>query len=790
MRVLNKKLMRNVRQSWGQSLAVAAVVMLGTAIYVAFASAHRDLLLTRDTYYEKYRFADFTLMLDQAPATAVFRVENFPGVREARGRIVEDVNLDIEGEDQPRIGRVISMPDRQGPTLNGLAMQTGRYFQSGTANEVILSKDFAVQNNLGPGDRIEASINGKKHSLQIIGTALSPEYVYMIRNAQEFLPKPERFGILWVSASFAEMAFDMESAVNDIVGVVAPGVNLEALLEELKDELDSYGVYATIKKEDQTSNMFLSSEIKGLEVSAKVTPAIFMGIAAVILLVLLNRMVRQERSQIGLLKAYGYANWGIAFHYIKFALILGFAGSTAGTLLGLLLANMMVRMYVEFFQFPLLRSRIYLDVILVAAGITVVSAGLGALMAASKAVRIQPAEAMRSETPRYGHHTIFERIPQLWRRLSFTWKMIIRNVGRYRFRAGFSIAGVAIAAALMIIGFFSMDSIRYLIEFQFNRLQQEDMRVTFAREMGRGAWHDMRHLKYVRQAEPLLQYPFEARRGWRKKDLAIIGLPRDAKLMALVNSEGEIIDVGEDGLVLTERLAKELGVVAGDAVVLKPLMGRLDKERAIRVSQVVQQYLGEAAYMNIDALSRLLDTSFAMNAALLRTERGRELALARELKDVPGIVGVEIKAETVQSIKDTMEQSMRISNVVLGLFSGVIAFAIIYNTTLVSLAERKRELASLRVMGFTQREVGRIVYNENILLSTVGLLVGLPLGLGLSRLLINAYDTEMFRMPFHIEPKTFVMACFWIAVFVALANLAARRKLHNLDMVEVLKERE
>jgi len=353
-----------------------------------------------------------------------------------------------------------------------------------------------------------------------------------------------------------------------------------------------------------------------------------------------------------------------------------------------------------------------------------------------------------------------------------------------------SVFGVMVSVGIMLLGFFSMDSMYYMLEFQFQEVQREDVRVALALERGRDTLHEMARLDHVRRAEPMLQYPFEFRSRWRKKDIAITGFPRDAQLIRLVDTHGRHVDIGDRGLVITERLAQDLGVAPGDAITVKPLFGRITKTSRVVVSQVVRQYLGMSAYMNLDALSRILDEPFAMNAVLLRTERGKEQAINRALKDVPGVASVEIKQAAYKSMKDTLAEAMRISAVFLALFSGIIAFAIIYNSTAVSLAERQRELASLRVMGFTVGEVGSIVYNENFLLSALGLVVGYPFGLLMCRLIVMAYDTELYRMPFHVEPDTFITTGVLTVVFVLLANLAVRRKIHTLDMVEVLKGRE
>ena len=790
LKVLNRKLFRTLWKTRGQALAIAAVIMGGAAAYIAVNSVHRNLTLTRDTYYSQYRFADFEIMLERAPQTAVFKLETVPGVRRVRGRITDEVNVDVEGEDEPRIGKIVSMPDRRLHVLNDIHISRGRYFEPNAQDEVVLSERFALENGLDLGDRIGVTVNNKKYSLRIVGLGLSPEYVYMIRNIQELIPSPERFGVLWVPEAFAETALSMRSAYNNIIGTAESEDALDEILDKAEEILDPYGVFVKIKKENQISNRFLSDEIRGLEVSAKIFPTIFLAIASLILLVLLNRMVRKERTEIGLLKAYGYSNFSVAGYYIKYALVLGLLGCSMGYVLAKVIAGWIIGVYVNIYQFPLLEQRDYPDILVRAFGLTVIFAVLGAVMAAWQAANIDPAESMRAEAPKSATRTLIERITIIWRNLSFTWKMIVRNVSRNRFRAGLSVFGVTVSSAILIMGYFSIDALDYMLEFQFRDSQREDVKVSFPIERGKNALHEAARFPFVRAAEPMLQYPFEIRSKWRKKDTVVVGLPPNSTMMKLIDDRRQPVEIGEHGLVMSMRLARDLDVVPGDTVTLKPLQGRVTDETDVTVSKVVKQYLGTSGYMNLSELSRVVDQAYAVNTVLLRTEEGKESALNKALKDVPGVSSIEIKEVSYQNLKNTLAENMSVMNFMLVIFAGIISFAVIYNVTTVALTERQRELASLRVLGFSASEVGRIVYLENFLLAGIGLVLGFPVGMGICKLLVRAYDTELYRLPYHLEERTFLITAGMITVFVLISNFAVRHKLLNLDMVEVLKARE
>ncbi len=790
MKILNKKLLRDIQKAKGQAIAICAVIVCGIAGFSCILSAFRNLKLTRDTYYKEYNFADFTIMMENAPVSVLFKIKSLPGVTNAQGRIVKDVNLDIPDSDEPKIGRIISLSERQEGQINNIYLKSGRFFSEEAIDEVIINDIFVNKNGLRIGDKIYASINNKKQHLKIIGTALSPEYVYMIRNSQEFIPSPERFAVLWVKEDFAEMVFDMAEACNEIIGLAESESELDNIIDRAKKILDPYGYFTTIKRRDQLSNSYLSGEIDGLAVSARIWPVIFLSVAAVILMIMLNRMVKRERTDIGLLKAYGYSNFLVSLHYMKFALIISIAGCLLGFLFGQWMGRWMINMYVKFFQFPILKFKLYPDILFISLVIGGVFSFLGAMTAVIRVIKISPAEAMRPEPPTVFNKILLEKVQVFWLKLSFTWKVIIRNVFRYKFRSAVTIFGVTISTALLLIGYFSGDSMKYLLDHNFKEVQREDIKISLEKERSRDALLDIQRFPDVIDAEPLFEYPFTISSDWRKKDIIITGIQRNSSMLNLVETNNKKVDIGEEGLILFDKAAKELGLSVGDRVTIKPLLGKISKEESVKVKNIVTQYLGIGAYMNINALSRLMDEPFVMNAALLKVVEGKEISLNKALKDVPSISTVVLKSDTVRSVEETLSESMGIMNFINILFAGVIALAVIYNATSISIIERNRELASLRVLGFTLYEVGAIVFNENYLLSIIGLIMGLPIGYFLCKLLVGVYETDLYRLPFKLRIRSYIVTCAVILIFVFIANKVSKRKIRSLDMVEALKSKE
>jgi putative ABC transport system permease protein len=790
VRVLNRKLRRDLRTSKGQAVAVMAVILLGVASFVSMMACHRNLRLTQEAYYERYRLADFWVPVERAPAGAVRDLEALPGLLRAQGRLVKDVTLDVPGVREPITGRLISLPVGANLPINDVHLVTGRPLSPGVRNEVIVNDRFARGNRLTVGDRLWATMNDRKQPLVIVGTALSPEYIYAIRDPRDLLPNPARFGILWVSTDFAEMALDLQQARNEFVGFIDPHADPKAVADRIERLLKPYGAVTVILRKDQLSNFFLSNEIDQLRQSAQVVPPVFLGIAAMVLLIMLDRIVQRDRTEIGVFKACGYATWEMGWHYLKFAALVAGCGGLLGALGGHWLAGVFMGMYVQIFEFPILRHGMYPDLVAGALLLSLTAGAAGATFALARVVRIQPALAMRPAAPKPGRRVLLERFAFLWRRIDFTGKTVIRNLSRYRVRSAVTVFGIICATAILLMGGFYKDCVDLMLANQFEVLERQDMTLSLQTERGTGALYEAQRLPGVRRAEPVLNYPFTLESAWRSKDVMITGVEPTGRLMGLVDLAGRPIDVGERGLVLDEHLAETLGVQPGDVLTATPLRGRVTRAAQVPVHAVVQQYIGEGAYMNLRAVSRLLDEPYALNAVLLAVEPGAEAALDRRLKDLPAVAAVGRKRETQRQIEATMVQSLLSTILVFTVFAGVIAFAIIYNSTVISLGERVRELASLRVLGFRLGEIERLVYDENAILSAAGVAVGLPVGALLCRAMVKAFEVAQFRMPFVIYPRTYVIVAAVMALFVLIANLAVRRRIHRLNMVEVLKARE
>lgn len=788
MSPLHRKLVRDFLQMKGQALAISLVIACGVATFVMSLSTLGSLRRTMDTYYARYRFADVFAHLKRAPASLVARIEELPGVARVETRIVEHVTLDVEGLAEPAVGRLVSVPAHPGPELNDRYLRSGRELEPTREGEVLVSEGFANALHLGPGNAVRAVINGRKRALRIVGVALGPEFVYQIREG-EILPDDVRYAVLWVGERELAAAFDMEGAFNDVSLALEPEANEPEVIRRLDLLLAPYGGLGAYGRADQASHKFLSNELEELRGMAVFIPSIFLGVAAFLLHVVIGRVVGLQREQIAMLKAFGYTPLEVGRHFLELVLVIVLVGVVLGGLVGAQLGRGVTEMYTRFFHFPVLSFVVEGWVLGLA---ILLSAGSGIAATAGairRAVRVPPAQAMRPEPPARYRPTILERLggAQL---LTPASRMILRHLERQPIRSLLSILGIALACAMLVLGNFMVDALDHVMETQFAVGQRQDVNVAFVEPQASSAIPDLMSLPGVVACEPYRSLPVRVRVGPRSRRLGLMALEPAARLYRVVDVHRRVIPLPAAGVVLSEKLAQVLGVGIGDRVTLEILEGRRPV-RTVAVAGLVADFTGIAAYMARSAANRLMEEGDVLSGGFLAVDGARLNDLYRELKSAPRVASVAIKKATLESFRATVAENllrMRSFNVI---FAGIIAFGVVYNNARIALSERSRELATLRVIGYTRAEISMILLGELAILTAVAIPAGLAIGYGLAAWVVQGtYDTELFRIPLVVGRFTFAFAAAVTALAALVSGLVVRGRLDRLDLVGVLKSRE
>ena len=784
---LDKKLLRDLWEMRSQAVAIGSVMAAGVVMFVTYLSNFDSLQRTVDTYYERQRFADVFAMLKRAPSSLEADLRAIPGVSIVDTRVVADVTLDVPGLLEPATGRLISVPSRGRPALNDVFLRAGRWPEAGRPDEVLASEVFTEANQMAPGDPITAIINGRRRRLTIVGVALSPEYVFSIRPG-EMIPDNRRFALLWMERRALAAAFDMEGGFNDVSLRVMPGFPVEEVIADLDRLVEPFGGLGAVPRRLQQSAWTLDNELVQLSTFGFIIPAIFLAVAAFVLNVALARALALQRPQLAALKALGYSNRELGWHYFKWALIIASLGAIAGVAVGAWLGAQMIQLYNLYFRFPSLDYRLSAAVALGAMALAFVSAAIGAISAVRRAVRVPPAEAMRPESPARYRASIIET-PRIQRALGQGARMVLRNLERQPLRALASVVGIAFGGAILLIGFGFIDAMEVLIARQFNDGMRQDVTVTFVEPRSSAALHGMASMPGVMSVEPMRVVPARLRVGARSRTLALTGLNPDPDLNRVVDQQGRPRRLPPEGLVLSRMLGVVLGAGPGDMVQVEVLEGRRPV-RQVRVAGVIDDIMGLQAYMDIAALGRLMREGRTVSGAYLQVDPAALEPLYARLKLTPVVAGVAIREAALRNFRDVMAQNMNLTIGINVVFAAIIAVGVVYNAARISLSERERELASLRVLGFTRGEISSILLGELAILTLLSLPCGTLIGYGLGLFIMTIFQNEVYRIPFIVTPATMAWGWLTIIAAAALSALAVRRRLDRLDLVAVLKSRE
>ncbi len=784
---LLRKLLRELWQMRVQMLSIALVVATGVMSVVTMRGSYTSLLQARTDYYLQLRFADVWAPLVRAPLAVVERLERIPGVAAVDTRITLLATLDLPGLDMPAQGRFVSLPDSERPLLNDLLLEKGRYLEPGASGEVLIGSKFAEARALGPGDTLRVVINGRAQELHIVGVAASPEFAYVVPPGSLW-PQYERFGVFWVSEDFLAPVYAMDGAFNEAVLALDAGADAQAVIQQVDAILEPYGGLGAYPREDQLSHLILDNELAEVRTHGTVVPAIFLGVAVFLLHQVLGRLITTQRGEIAVLKAFGYSDAEVVAHYLQFALVPVALGALLGGCGGAWLGSGLIGLYQQYFAIPGLVWRFTPSLLALAIGLTLAGAFSGAWGAVRKAARLPPAEAMRPETPARFRPGPLETLG-LGRLLPAAGQMILRNLERRPLHALMGMLGVALGMAILIVGMFMFDSIEYLLDSQFRRIQREDLTLVFKDDVNESVRFELARMPGIMTVETWRSAPARLRNGHLEKEVAVTALDGDGKMRRIVNVAGQAQPLPESGVVLSAELAQRLQAALGDLLQIEWLDGpRL--HTTVQVTNIADDFVGLSAYMSKDTMSASTGTTGLASGAYLATSGDNDAELFRRLKQVPGISGVSSPAELLAIFDREMARTLVISSSFLLGFAAILAFGVIYNSARIALSERSRELASLRVMGFHREEVAALLLGEQGLLTVLALPLGCVLGYWISLAITRALASDTFRVPFIADPRTYILAAAMILVAALLSTVAVRRRLDRIDIVSVLKTRE
>jgi putative ABC transport system permease protein len=786
MRVLDRKLFRELWQLKTQVIAISLVLAAGLATYVMAAATRDSLQTTQRRLYGEFRFPDLFAGLKRAPESVAAQVAAIPGVREVETRVVAPATMELAGYNLPITGQIVSLPVGP-PKLNRLYLRAGRVPEPDREREVLVSDGFAQAHNLQAGFQLLVTVSGHQRTVDVVGVASTPEFLYQLAPGS-IVPDFANYAILWMNRKPLEAAYDMSGAFNQVAATLDPGASLQDAMDALDTVLEPYGGLDAYGRKDQISHRYLTEEFKQLGQMATLFPMIFLSVAAFLLNVVLSRLMATQRGQIAILKAFGYTNADIVIHFLKLSALIAAIGLGFGLAAGAGLGSGLAGMYMKVYRFPYLDFQVRLGVAGYSAVYAFLCAIAGTIYSVLRAAGESPAVAMQPAAPGLYRPSLVERLG-LERWLSQPTRMILRNIERRPLKSFLSMIGVATSTGILILGGFWSDAVDYMVFAQLRRAQIDDIAVTFVGPVTGKAVHSLKSVEGVRYVEPSRSVPSRIHFEHRSYRTALQGVQPDGALRRLLNKELERVELPPDGVILTDFLAGMLGTKPGDVLTVELLEGSR-AVRQLRLAGVVSEYVGVNAYMRLDSLNRFMRESDTVTAVYLAADMKHETEIFSKLREMPVVAGSAVRTRVLQSFYDTLADQMLTFAFFNTVLAATIAIGVIYNTARITLSERSRELASLRVLGYTRGEVSYILLGELAVLVFVAIPVGCGIGYSLAGVLAQSAQTELFRVPLILTPRTFAFSALAVLVASVISALVVRHRVDHLDLVEVLKARE
>ena len=787
MSPLDHKLLRDLWRMKGQAIAIGMVIALGVGMLVMMTGLVTSLNETRNAYYERYRLADVFAPVTRAPDRLVGRLTAIAGVSAVEPRVVGGALIDLTDKDLPVQAQAISLPDLRDPRLNDVFLTDGRMIDSDHTDEILLLQSFANAHGLRPGDRIQATMNGARRSFRIVGLAQSPEFLYVTAPG-ELIADDARFGVIWMSRAGLAAAYDMQGAFNEALLSLSRGANEAAVLDAVDRILAPYGGTGAYPLADQTSNLIVSEEIGGLEAASTGVPPIFLGVAAFLLYIVINRMVQSEREEIGLMKAFGYTNAEVGWHYFKLVMAIAVGGALAGCLMGIAGGRALIQVYVTYFKFPFLVFGLDPASFVIGVSVSIFSASVGGLLVLRSVFALTPASAMRAPAPAdysrtgaIGH--------ALNRFLDQPSRMVVRRITRQPGRMAGAMIGIACGMALCVSMITIYAGFSRTIDLTFNVIDRSDVTVSFTHAASESTIFELRRMQGVTLVEPVRHVPAVLRNGLDTHRGVITGLGPDARLARALDADLAEIPLQTGGIVLATALADILNIRPGDMLTVEVREGR-QPVLQIPVTAVAESLLGSPSYMDLAKLNRALREPNRVSGAYLTIDEARATDIYKALQDMPTVAGVSLKSDAQVSFQTLMDTGAGAIRYVMGAIAFIITFGIVYNAARIAYAERSRDLASLRVIGFTRGEAAFVLLGELAVVTLVALPLGALMGYYLSFGIAAGFSSELYQIPAIFDAASYGFAAMVVIGAAVGSGWLVKRDIDRAELVSALKTRE
>lgn len=829
-----KDLFMDIKKSKGRFFSILAIIALGVAFFSGIKSAPIAMKKTTDKYYDDYNFMDFTLYSTLGfNDEDIKEISNIDGISEVFPTHSLDALIKIDSSEI--VLKVMEMPINNDNFVNKYRLIEGRFpsnekecvIEAGKINDLNISIGDTVNLISGTKESLDENLNNTSYT--VVGKVQTPNYLSYEKGTSEigngkvnsFIVIPEgnfkldTYTEVYLTVNNSKELDTYSDKYKDLINSIKPNIEelgnkrasiryneiisnakeqIEKNRAKLEEDLKNIpeGKWFVLDRDSHYSFVDYKNNAESINKLAKVFPVFFFLVAALVCLTTMTRMVDEQRINIGTLKALGYSKYKIISKYIIYAFLASFIGSLIGLSIGSTVFPIVVfNAYGIMYSLPNVELGFNLQISLIIIVIAVLVTTIASFSACYKELMETPSVLMRPRAPKSGKRILLERFTLFWNRLSFTGKVTTRNIFRYKKRFLMTVFGIAGCTALILTGFGIKDSIKTIVDRQFGYILKYNLSINLDKDISNiekeNTVSDINNMDEIENTLMILSNNIKIDTDEGDKDGYIIVPENTSNFSDFINLENrkskEKLNLSDEGIIISEKAAKQSNINIGDFVNVE-----LDNSTySLKVIEITENYTFNYIYMNKDYYKEIFNKEPVYNTILANVkEIQNEEDFSKTLIENESIKGISFNT----SIKENFDNTIKSLNsvvLIMIISAGALAFIVLYNLTNVNISERIREIATIKVLGFYDKEVSAYIYRENIILTILGICLGEFIGIFLHRFIMITVEIDNMMFGRNIDYKSFIFSALLTIIFSIMVNIAMYYKLKKVQMVESLK---
>lgn len=778
-----RNVLRNAVKNKTAYLGAVCIIALGILIYVAMTDTLHNLQDKVDIYYEECQFADVFATVGAMPASELAQLEAIPGVETAFGRLSGDARLLLDG--QNNIVTLHLLAYSADDILNKISLSDQK--NQIDSDMIYLGSKMLTAYHFPIGQELPLLINGDIHHFTLGGQANAPEYIYAMPPNGAQTPDGEIYDIACIDLAQLESLLNRDGQVTELGFLLQEGYGFDDIKAQLESQLSPYGLSSLTAQKDQSSTYMLRSEFSQLSTMGTVLPAIFLAISIFMLYIVLKKIIDQDRSLIGTLKAFGFTDLAIIAAYLKQGAVIGLLGAVLGSLLAIPFGQFMFDMYIDYFNLPYPYYDNYVSTRLFGIVLACAASLLATYWGICDILSITPAEAMRPAVPQ---QTAELPLPQILRQtLNTRQKMGLRTIWRHKSRSVIIALAIAFPFALCSV-LFSFDSVvDQMFYDQFNEIQLYDLKVSLSSYTPyETAVSAATRLDYVYDVEAIAEFPLLLHHDNLSQFTTLTVLPAQSSLYKIKDIHDVFYTPQPDGLIINSKTASDLHVQAGDTVeltssYLSPVPLKLP------ILTVIEETLGTSCYLSQEGLMLQFGIAPTANAIIFNIYPSQIEPLKTILQDSRYVTAVTDSDRILKNYQELMQSMIAMVNMfsLMAVLTGII---LIYNISLISIRERRLELGTLSILGTQLKELSEMILFEQLINFVLGILLGIPLVIVFKQVMEKLVASDTYTIALQIPTNAYAKSFIICLALMIAAFAAIMKNISRIEPADILKERE